>query len=255
MQPRRISILNFKGGVGKTTLAINLAYALALQGHRVLIIDCDLQANSSSLLPSVQKPTLTNVLKGEAPLTGAIQEARERLHIVPADKDLNIAANHIIATGMKSYYILRNAMKQLQGYDFVLFDHSPSYSPITESALLASQEMLIPCELASFAVEGLLNMLEKLNGTLGDLDHELDLCGIVPFKLDMRYSMSQQYLESLKKTFGEKIIQSIRTDATVPRSQSVQETVFEYDNRSKVAEDFMNLATFVVQKGQQEVIA
>jgi cellulose biosynthesis protein BcsQ len=186
-------------------------------------------------------------------LTAAIQEARERLHIVPADKDLNTAANHIVASGMKSYYILRNAMKQLQGYDYILFDHSPSYSPITESALLASQEMLIPCELASFAVQGLLNMLEKLNATLSDLDHELDLCGIVPFKLDMRYSMSHQYLESLKATFGEKILQPIRTDATVPRSQSIQETVFEYDHRSKVAEDFSQLAVFVMQKGQQEV--
>lgn len=252
---RRISILNFKGGVGKTTLTTNLAYALALQGNRVLIIDCDLQANASTLLADVQSPTLTNVLRGEAALAAAIQEARERLHIVPADKDLNTAANHIVASGMKSYYILRNAMKQLQGYDYVLFDHSPSYSPITESALLASQEMLIPCELASFAVQGLLNMLEKLNATLSDLDHELDLCGIVPFKLDMRYSMSHQYLESLKATFGEKILQAIRTDATVPRSQSVQETVFEYDNRSKVAEDFLQLAAFVMQKGQQEVIA
>src|SRR5215469_11402054 len=97
---RQISILNFKGGTGKTSLVTNLAYALTQQKQRVLIVDCDLQANASSLLPEVWDPTLTHVLKGDAMFQNAIQEAREDLDILPADNKLNTAANHIVATGI-----------------------------------------------------------------------------------------------------------------------------------------------------------
>jgi chromosome partitioning protein len=239
---RRISILNFKGGTGKTSLATNLSYALAMQGKRVLLIDCDLQGNSSSILPERRNPTLTHVLKGEAHLTDAIQRARENLDILPSDQDLNSAANYILATGMRAYTTLKTATKKLETYDFLFFDHSPSYSPITEAALFASDEMLIPCELAPYAIQGLVDMIHKLGETLSGLDHEVTMTGIVPFKLDQRYSMTAQYLASLKKRFGERVIHPIRTDATISRAQSLNQTVFEYGPRSKVAEDFLLLA-------------
>lgn len=239
---KRISILNFKGGTGKTSLSTNLAYALTLRGKRVLLIDCDRQANASGLLPERRTPTLTHVLKGEAPLFDAMQQAREHLYIVPADKNLGNAAKHITATGLRAYTILKNATKNLEGYDFILFDHSPSYSPITETALLATDEMLIPCELAPYAVEGLLEMISTLSENLSGLDHEVAMVGIVPFKLDHRYSMTEMYLSSLKKRFGERIIQPVRTDATISRAQSLKQTVFEYDPKSKAAEDIMAIA-------------
>ena len=243
---RQISILNFKGGTGKTSLVTNLAYALAQQNKRVLLVDCDLQANASNLLPERRDPTLTHVLKGEALFSDAIQTARENLDILPADTKLNTAANHIVATGIQAYNTLRRAARSLQGYDFLLFDHSPNYTAITETALLASSEMLIPCELAPYAVSGLINMITKLTETLGDLDHEVDITGIVPFKLDHRYSMTEIYLASLQKRFGELIIHSVRTDSTIARAQSLSQTVFEYDPKSKAAEDFTTLAQLLL---------
>lgn len=242
---RRISILNFKGGTGKTSLATNLSYALTMQGKRVLLIDCDLQGNASSILPERRTPTLTNVIKGEALFVDAIQQARENLDVLPSDQNLHTAANHIMATGMRAYTTLRNATRTLDTYDFLFFDHSPSYSPITEAALLASDEMLIPCELAPYAIQGLLDMITKLGETLSGLDHEVIMTGIVPFKLDQRYSMTAQYLTSLKKRFGERVIHPVRTDATVSRAQSMKQTVFEYDSKSKVAGDFIELATLL----------
>src|SRR5689334_16772313 len=127
---RRISILNFKGGVGKTTLATNLAHALSLQGKRVLLVDCERQRNASSLLPEIKDPTLLQVLLGEAPFPDAIQKARENLYIVPAHRNLNKAANHIVVVGMSGYTSLKKATKNLQGFDFLFFDHAPNPNAI-----------------------------------------------------------------------------------------------------------------------------
>jgi chromosome partitioning protein len=240
--------LNFKGGVGKTSLATNLSFALTLRGARVLLVDCDRQKNSTSLLPDDRRdpPTLTEVLQSKASLQDAIRPARENLDVLPSSGDLQEAAKHILMTGMRAYGALKNAVARLQGYDFVIFDHSPSLSSITETVLLASDEMLVPCQLEPYAVEGLIDMINKLGDTLTGLDHEVDLIGIVPFRLDKRYAMTKEYLDSLKEHFGERILHPVRTDGTVSRAQSVGQTVFEYDPKSNAAADFMALATILV---------
>lgn len=244
---RSISVLNFKGGTGKTSLSTNLAHALALAGCKVLLVDCDLQRNSSSITTDLEGPTFTQVLRSEAAFTDAIRPARENLDLLPADNNLNEAASHITATGARAYYTVRNAVRRLSGYDYVLFDHSPSYSPVTEAVLLASGEMLIPCELAPYAVTGLVAMIDKLTDVLGGLDHEVGITGIVPFKLDQRYTMTERYLSSLRNRFETLIIHPVRTDATIARAQSLGKTVFEYDPKSKAAEDFNEIAKVVIQ--------
>jgi len=238
---KRVSIFNMKGGTGKSTLAVNLAHALALQGQHTLLIDCDLQGNASSILPEQSKPTLTDVLTGQVTLDQAVKFAREGLDVVPADRQLNTAANYIVSKGRKAYTILRRAIQELPQYDVVLFDHSPSYSTVTEAALLASDELLVPCELSPYPIEGLLSLFDKLGEELDD--HQLALTGIVPMNVDLRYAMSHQYLTELKNTFNEKITLVIRTDAAIPRAQAHHQTIFEYDPQSKAAQDIQNLAT------------
>lgn len=244
---RQISIINFKGGVGKSTLAINLGDELAKRGVSVLIIDCDLQGNASTMLPITKEPTLTHVLKGQAPLSRAIQQARDNLYVVPADTNLNKAANYIIGEGRRGYYILRDEVRKLEGIDIVFFDHSPNYTAVTESALLASNQMLIPCELAPFAVEGLLQMFTKLEETL--IDHSLDLVGIVPFKLNRSKSMHTAYLQDLQETFKGKIFPPVRTDTMIEHAQSKHIPVREHDPGSKAAEDFRILADLLLKEG------
>ncbi len=244
---RQISLINFKGGVGKSTLAINLGDELARRGVSVLIIDCDLQGNASTILPTVKEPTLTHVLKGQAPLSRAVQQAREKLYVVPADANLNKAANYIIGEGRRGYYTLRDEVRKLEGIDLVFFDHSPNYTAVTESALLASNQMLIPCELAPFAVEGLLQMFTKLEETL--VDHSLDLVGIVPFKLNRSKSMHLAYLKDLQETFKGKIYPSIRTDTMIEHAQSKHIPVYEHDQHSKAVEDFSALADLLMKEG------
>lgn len=133
---RRISVINLKGGTGKSSLSMNLAHLLALRGYSVVLIDCDMQGNSSSLLPRWEPPTLTHFLRGEAPFPAIIRPARDRLAIIPSDRDLNTAATYI-ASRRHAYYTLRDAVQRLR-CDFVIYDHAPSNSPVTEAALLAS---------------------------------------------------------------------------------------------------------------------
>ncbi len=248
---RIISILNFKGGVGKTSLAINLGYKLALEGKNVLIIDCDLQANATTFLKDPHKPTLLDVLRETTKAVDAIQNARPNVDLLPSDGNLDKAAPYIISCGNEGFYILKNQITEiaeLEAYDFIFFDHSPSYSAITESVLLASQEMIIPCELGTFSIEGLLQMIDKLQSTLSKRNHTLDLAGVVPFKYNASIRMHETYLRDLQETFNDQLLPTVRQDAAVGKSQHFHQSVFEYDPTSKAAHDFTQIASLLIGK-------
>ncbi len=251
---RIISILNFKGGVGKTTLAINLADSLSRLGKRVLLIDCDRQRNATTILPGYQQgnnhtPSLREVLMGSSSIHEAAYEARPNFFVVPAHSDLEEAGTHITVNGIRTLKQLRNAVKNLQGYDFVLFDHSPSYGKITDAVLLASDEMLIPVELEPFAFEGLLDMINKIGKVLGELEHEVNITGIIPNNLDYTKSMTKVYMRDLEAGFPGRVTPPIRTDAKISKSQEKHKTVYEYDPHSKGVEDFAALANILIETG------
>lgn len=247
---RKISLLNFKGGVGKTSCATNLSYELTQRGRRVLLVDCDLQKNASSILPKERRepPTLTHVLKGQAPFAAAIREARPGLDVLPSDSGLNEAAKSVVAGGAAGYYLLSNAVEEISGYDFLFFDHSPSYGPVTECGLLASDEVLIPVEMAPFAMQGLVDMVNKLAADMRALRHTLKIAGIVPFKLDQRSAMTPEYMEELIKQWGERVAPPIRIDETIKKAQTAGLTVFEYDAKCRTCEDFRALASALLRE-------
>lgn len=240
MTTRRIALLNFKGGVGKSTIAVNLWDALRRQGKRVLLVDCDLQANASSIMPEIAAPTLTQVMRQEAPISAAIREARPGGDLLPSDHALDTANAWIVSQGRRAYFHFKTSIESLTGYDAILFDLAPSYSQVAEAVLLAAQELLVPCELAPYSVEGLLYMLAKLEENLSD--HPLIIRGIVPSMLDQRYAISAQYLKQIQGVFQERVTPAIRTDAAIERSQAYHQTIFEYDESSKGAHDFNALA-------------
>ena len=246
------SILNFKGGTGKSTLTENLGHALTRTGKRVLAIDADRQGNSClTLLRQRVAPTLTHVLKGEVPLAAVIKPAKENLYVVPSDGDLDTASAHIISH-RAAYYTLRRSLKQLNDIDYVLIDHAGAYTPVMEACLLASDAILIPCELEPYSTQGLFSMFDKLRETL--VDHELANRGIIPYNVDLRYAMSRQYLKELRDAFGHLVTSAVRTDAMVPKAQSLQMTVFEYKEKYKVksraADDFQTLAEDLIEETQ-----
>jgi chromosome partitioning protein len=248
---RKISVLNFKGGVGKTSFVINVGHKLALDGFNVLIVDCDLQANASTLLDEVHKPTLLDVIREQAKAVEAIKPARPNLDLLPSDGNLDRAAPYIISSGSEGYYILRNEMQEIereQIYDIVLFDHSPSYSAVTESALLASDEMIIPCELGTFSIEGLLQMIDKLTGTLSKRGHPIAVSGIVPFKFNASIAQHGTYLKDLRAEYEGELLPVVRQDSAIGKAQHFHKSVFEYDPHSKAAEDFTAIANALTSK-------
>jgi chromosome partitioning protein len=250
---RKISILNYKGGVGKTSLTINLGDELARSGKNVVLVDCDRQRNATSIIPrEIQvEATLLEVLTGKARLFDAMYEARPGLYVVPAHSQLNKAARHLTVEGSPRVLKgLKYGVEALEGIDYVLFDHAPSYSTITDAVLLASEEILIPVELESFSMDGLIDMITMLTEqTLPDLEHEVKITGIVPSNLDFTKSMTRQYLDSLKATFGERVLPGIRTDAQLSKSQSMHQTVFEYNKHAKAVEDYTAIAEIITAGG------
>lgn len=250
---RRISILNFKGGVGKTSLAINLSDELRRRGQVVLLVDCDRQRNASSIIPTNVEigATLKEVLMGQSAIDAAVYEARPDLYVMPAHPDLELAGKHITVSGTRTLKTLKYGVERLGGVDYILFDHAPSYSAITDAALLASTEMLIPVELETFSVSGLVDMITKLTQVLAELEHEVAISGIVPSNLDYTKSMTQKYLHSLKNRFGDRVTLPIRTDAQISKSQSMNQTVWEYNPHSKGTEDYAAIATLLLE---QEVL-
>ncbi len=252
---RKISVNNFKGGVGKTSFVINVGHKLAMEGYNVLVVDCDLQANASTLLPAPAKETLLDVVRDTRTAAEVIQNARPNLDVLPSNGNLDKAAPYIISSGNDGYYILKSQMEELERanvYDFVLYDHSPSYSALTESVLLASDEMIIPCELGTFSIEGLIQMIEKLTGTLTKRGHTIAVSGIVPCKYNASIAMHETYLADLRSNFPEVLFPIVRQDSTIGKSQHFHKSVYEYDPRSKAAEDFT--AIFKVLVGKEEAV-
>lgn len=252
---RKISILNFKGGTGKTSVAENLGHALARAGATVFIVDGDRQSNTTTtLLGKRVSPSLSDVIRGNVQLTEAIYEARENLYVIPSDSNLDKLSTHL-KENRKAYNILRKALDPLADkVDFVLFDQAGAFSPIMEALLIASDEMLIPCELEPYAIQGLFDMFNKLRN---ELEQELKNAGIIPYNTDMSRKMTGAYHQELIDTFGDLVRDPIRTDTAVPYAQSEKLTVFEYATQHKVksraAEDFTRLAYDLLAEGKATV--
>jgi ATPases involved in chromosome partitioning len=245
---RKISKFTAKGGVGKSSILENIAAYLALMEYKVLFIECDMQRNVSKILPEPPEYNLNDVIIGRVSIQQAIYQARENFFILPADRNLDKAANHIVVNGRKAYDSLKRAVNELTEYDFILFDHSPSYSPITEAALRASDEILVPVELEPYAIDGLIEMFEKLQEEL--YDHELILTGIVPNKVDFSSTMTQQYLDQINEEFKDKVTPYIRIDKQIPRSQAWRKTIFEFNEHSKAAQDIIKVVAHIIKAGE-----
>ena len=257
-RPRVLALANQKGGVGKTTTAINLGTALAAINERVLIVDLDPQGNASTGLGierKSRKRSTYDVLVGEAKLADVVLETSvPRLHIAPSTMDLS-GLELEIATAQDRNYRLRNAVLSLagsdsvEGFGYVLVDCPPSLNLLTINAMAAADSILVPLQCEFFALEGLSQLLKTVEQVKANLNPKLSIHGIVLTMYDSRNNLSDQVVADVKQFMGDKVYQTI-----IPRNVRVSEApsygkpVLLYDFKCTGSQAYLRLASEVVRR-------
>ncbi len=256
---RVLALTNQKGGVGKTTTAINLGTALAALGHRVLIVDLDPQGNASTGLGIDRKSRLKStydVLIGDVPLKEAIHEtAVPRLHIAASTMDLS-GLELEIAPARDRAFRLRNALSPLNagagsdsGYGYVLVDCPPSLNLLTVNAMAAANSILVPLQCEFFALEGLSQLLKTVEQVKSTLNPELTIHGIVLTMYDARNNLAGQVVADVRQFMGDKVY-----DTIIPRNVRVSEApsygkpVLLYDLKCVGSQAYLRLASEIIQR-------
>jgi chromosome partitioning protein len=257
--PRILALANQKGGVGKTTTAINLGTALAAIGENVLIVDLDPQGNASTGLGIDRRNrscSTYDVLIGEAPLRDAIvPTAVPRLHIATSTMDLSGLELELGATRDRAFR-LRNAIAALNtsvtpdsDYTYVLVDCPPSLNLLTVNAMAASDSILVPLQCEFFALEGLSQLLQTVEQVRSTLNPSLTIHGIVLTMFDSRNNLSNQVVADVRQFMGNKVYNTmIPRNVRISEAPSYGKPVLVYDLKCVGSEAYLKLATEVIQR-------
>ncbi len=251
-----ISITNQKGGVGKTSTAINLSASIAAAEYKTLLIDIDPQANSSSGLGVEQNdPSIYEVLMGIEEIEGSIQSTyMPYLDIIPANINLVGAEVELVNLDNREFRLNEQLKVLNEKYDYIFIDCPPSLGLLTLNALTASESVIIPVQCEYFALEGLGQLLNTINLVKKNLNPNLSIEGVLLTMFDRRLKLSHQVRDEVIKYFGKKVFNSIiYRNVRISEAPSHQKPVLLYDAISTGAANYMSLAAELIERKTQSI--
>ncbi len=249
-----MAVANQKGGVGKTTTAVNLAASLAAAEKKTLLVDMDPQANACSGLgvnKGTERPTVYHALLGEAPLSEIlIRSSLDYLDILPSNTDL-IGAEIELVSAFSRERKLASILDQVRGeYDYIIIDCPPSLGLLTVNALTAADSVLIPLQCEFYAMEGLSQLMQTIRLIQKELNPRLSIRGILLTMFDGRNNLSHQVSEEIRRHFADQVFQTV-----IPRNVRLSESpshglpVLLYDITSRGSVAYLELAREIIDKG------
>ena len=243
-----VSVINQKGGTGKTTTTINLGRALSKLGYQVLLVDLDPQSNLSYSLDITEPEfTLADAFTGTKKLKDILVQKDKLFFVAPGSPEL-VDIEISLVTQEKRENFLKNILATAKGYDYILIDCPPSLSVLTLNALTASHQVLIPLQMEVLTMQGLNQILTTVNKVKSTLNPKIQVKGIVVVMYDKRRKLSSEIEDYLKDNIAEKIFQSrIRLNVKLAEAPSFGQSILDYDPSSNGAQDYLALAKEFVE--------